>query len=127
MPTNVYIVEDHPLLQRMLSEFIMHLSDLNVCGVAAYGKDALMQIPKSKVDLLLLDLCLPDMTGFKLISELTPLLPDLPVLILSTYNEPIYIQRALAAGARGYIVKGDPYEVETAIRQVLAGEIYLSL
>ncbi len=126
MPTSVYLIEDHSLLQNMLSEFIAQLPDMSVCGVATYGREALTELPTLQPDLALIDLSLPDISGFKLMDELSVLLPELPVLILSTYRETIYVQRALASGARGYIIKGNPFEIEKAIHQVLAGEIYLS-
>lgn len=126
MPTAVYLVEDHPLLQHILSEFIMNLADLTVCGVATYGAEALLHLPKLRPDLVLVDLSLPDISGFRIVDELTATYPEVPTLILSTYYNPIYVQRALACGARGYIVKGNPLEIEEAIRHVLAGQIYLS-
>jgi DNA-binding NarL/FixJ family response regulator len=102
------------------------MPDLQVCGVAASGQAALAQLPGIEADLVLVDIALPDMTGLEFVGRMQGWRPDLPIVIFSDYQEPTYVQRALAAGAQGYIVKGNPQEVATAIRRVQAGEVYLS-
>lgn len=126
MVAQIYLIEDHPLMQRMMAEFINRMPDLQVCGIAATAQDALDQLPTTAVDLVLVDVSLPDMDGIHLVSELHKQQPALRCLMLSGHQEHGYVQRALAVGARGYLAKGNPLELVTAIQQVLEGEIYLS-
>ncbi len=126
MSKNIYIIEDHPLMQKMLREFLNRLSHLNVCGIATTGQEALEQLPTAGADLVLIDVSLPDMSGIDLLEELQTWHPVLPCLMLSGHQEAIYIQRALTAGAKGYVAKGHPLELADAIQQVLAGNVYLS-
>lgn len=126
MQANIYLIEDHPLMQRMTTEFINRMADLHVCGMAATAKDALDQLPMIKVDLVIIDVSLPDMDGITLAGALHAKQPALRCLMLSGHQEQSYVQRALDVGARGYIAKGNPLELIDAIRRVLKGEIYLS-
>lgn len=113
-------------MQRMMGEFINRMPDLQVCGIAATAQEALVQLPSLTVDLALVDVSLPDMDGIHLVSELREQQPTLRCLMLSGHQERSYVQRALAVGARGYLAKGNPLELITAIKCVLQGEIYLS-
>jgi len=113
-------------MQRMMGEFINRMPDLQVYGMVATAQEALEQIPATGVDLALIDVSLPDMDGIHLVSELLEQCPALVCLMLSGHQESSYVQRALAAGARGYLAKGNPLELVDAIRCVLNGEIYLS-
>lgn len=126
MQANIYLIEDHPLMQRMTCEFINRMADLHVCGTAATAKDALDQLPTLKVDLVIVDVSLPDMDGIHLVGALHSKQPTLRCVMLSGHQEQSYVQQALAVGARGYIAKGNPLELIDAIRRVLKGEIYLS-
>lgn len=126
MDTNVYIVEDHPLMQRMTQELISRMTNLQVCGVAATAQEALAQLPAAEVALVLVDVSLPDMSGIDLVRQLRTQHPELRCLMLSGHQEQSYVKRALAAGACGYIAKGNPFELRDAIAQVLQGEIYLT-
>ena len=94
--------------------------------MAATAQEALAQIPTLAVDLIVVDLSLPDMDGIQLVGELRARQPDLRCLMLSGHQERNYVERALAAGACGYIAKGNPLELIEAIRRVLKGESYLS-
>ncbi|MCE7985328.1 MAG: DNA-binding response regulator [Caldilinea sp. CFX5] len=126
MQANIYLVEDHPLMLRMTAEFINRMPDLQVCGTAATAQEALTDLPTATVDLVLVDVSLPDMDGIQLVSALRSQQPALRCLMLSGHQEQSYVQRALAVGARGYIAKGNPLELIDAIRRVLKGDIYLS-
>lgn len=126
MTANIYLIEDHPLMQRMISEFIKRMPDLQVCGMAATAQEALAQLPSLAADLVLVDVSLPDMDGIHLVSELLEQQPTLYCLMLSGHQEHSYVQRALAVGARGYLAKGNPLELINAIQRVLHGELYLS-
>lgn len=125
MTTNIYIVENHPLMQYTMVEFLNRTPDLQVCGAVATVQEALAQLPTTQTDLVLIDLALPDKSGLDLLRSLQRTLPNLPCLIVSSYQEASYVRQALAAGARGYLFKGDPLELVNAIRQVLNGERYL--
>ena len=126
MSTTIYIIDDHPLVQEILVEFINQMPGLQVCGMAATAQEALAQIPTLAVDLVVVDVSLPDMDGIQLVGELRARQPTLLCLMLSGHQERGYVQRALAAGACGYVAKGNPPELVNAIHQVLKGELYLS-
>lgn len=126
MQANIYLVEDHPLMQRMTCEFINRMPDLHVCGMAATAQQALDELPTTTVDLVIVDVSLPDMDGIHLVSTLRQQQPTLLCLMLSGHQEQSYVERARAAGAAGYIAKGNPLELVEAIRRVLNGESHVS-
>jgi len=123
----ILIVDDHPIVRQGLAQLINQESDLVVCGQAEDAHDAILAIRKYDPDLVIVDISLKDTSGVELIKDLKVQYPDLPVLTLSMHDEAIYGERALRAGARGYIMKQEATEkVVTAIRRVLAGEVYVS-
>jgi len=126
MPANIFIVEDNPMIQKLLSKLLSKLPNMHVCGTAATAQEALALLPEVEANLLLIDISLPDMSGIDLVSILHSRQPELRCLMLSGYQEPTYVKDALAAGAQGYLVKGAFYELTDAIRQVLIGKVYLS-
>lgn len=105
---------------------IKNESGLEVCGSAATGEAALQQLATVAADLVLLDLALPAMSGIEVVQALQVRQPALPCLILSGHSQASYIRQALAAGARGYVLKGTPSEILLAIQTVGAGGTYLS-
>lgn len=125
MAANIYIVEDHPLMQRTMAEFLNRMPDFQISGVATTAQEALAQLPTTKTDLVLIDLALPDKNGIELLGLLQHVCPDLPCLMFSSYQDAIYVRQALTAGARGYLFKGEPMDLVKAIRQVLAGQRYV--
>jgi len=125
MTTSIYIVEDHPLMQYTMVEFLNRTPDLVVCGAVSTAQEALAQLPTTQPDLVLIDLALPDMSGLDLLRSLQDTLPNLPCLMFSSYQEATYVHQALTAGARGYLFKGEPLELVKAIRQVLNGGRYV--
>jgi DNA-binding NarL/FixJ family response regulator len=126
MSTNIFLVDDQPDLVSVLRDFLNGLPDVIVCGVAASGQEALAQLPTLSVALVLVDASLPDITGIELVKAIGAWRPALPCLMLSGYQDVARVRVALAAGALGYIVKGDPCELAEAIRLALNDEIYLS-
>jgi DNA-binding NarL/FixJ family response regulator len=126
MPAQIYIVEDHAIMRQVLKEAIEKIPGLAVCGMATSGEEALAALVEIEADLALVDMSLPQMSGAELIGELHKQRPALYCLILSGHKESSYVEQALTAGARGYVLKGDPREIGEAIAQVLAGKIYLS-
>jgi DNA-binding NarL/FixJ family response regulator len=126
MSSNVYIVEDNDRMRALLRDWIDELPGLSVCGAAASAEIALQELPGMQVDLAVIDMSLPAMGGIELVAALREQRPQMRSLILSGHNERSYVDRALAAGAQGYLLKGEPGEIENAIAKVLSGEQYLS-
>jgi DNA-binding NarL/FixJ family response regulator len=123
----IFIVDDHPILRDGLSEIINRSSEGAVCGEASSAEEALDRIPAAAPDLVLVDLSLPGMNGIDLVKALKARMPSLRILVLSMHDESLHAERALRAGARGYIMKHQAAkEVQDAIRAVLAGDLYLS-
>lgn len=106
---------------------LQHEEDLVICGEAETAANALGLVDKLEPDIVLADISLKDVNGIELVKSLHAVHPGLPVLVLSMHEESLYAERALRAGARGYLMKQSPPElVVTAIRQVLRGGLYLS-
>jgi DNA-binding NarL/FixJ family response regulator len=125
MATRVYVIEDHPVMRATLIEFLSLRGDLEMCGEAANAEEALQDLGKVNASLILLDLSLPGRSGLDLLPDIQKLW-QLPCIILSGHREQGYVDRALAAGARGYILKGRPNEIPEAIRTVMGGGTYIS-
>jgi DNA-binding NarL/FixJ family response regulator len=101
--------------------------DLVVCGESGEAAGALAGIQAAQPDLILVDLSLQEGSGMELLKDLAVQYPSLPVLILSMHDEMIYAERALRAGARGYVMKGSTsQQLITAIRRVLSGKVFIS-
>jgi DNA-binding NarL/FixJ family response regulator len=125
--TRIIIVDDHPIIRKGLSELINHEDDLVVCGQAEDAHEAMDVIKTLKPDIAVVDISLKETSGIELIKDLRTQYPNLPVLALSMHDESLYAERALRAGAKGYIMKAEATEkVITAIRKVLTGELYVS-
>lgn len=123
----VFLVDDHPMVRERLAQAIQRNPALEVCGEADDAPDALQAILKVQPHVVVVDLSLKRSHGLELIKNLQIHCPDLPVLVLSMYDETLYALRALRAGALGYITKVEPTkEVVSAIQRVLDGEMYLS-
>lgn len=123
----VLIVDDHPIVRHGLAQLIGQEKDLAVCGEAGTYDEALAALARGLPDVVILDLSLPGPSGLSLLKRIRELYPELPVLVLSMHEESVYAERALRAGANGYVMKGqaDSAVIE-ALRKVLAGELYLS-
>ena len=123
----VLLVDDHPIVRQGLILMINHESTMEVCAEAETAPDALKAIAGTKPDVAVVDLSLKGTNGLELIKDIKVRFPRLPVLVLSMYDEGVYAERSLRAGARGYMMKEEATEkVLTALRQILAGQIYLS-
>ena len=123
----VIIVDDHPLFRDRLSQLINHELDMEVCGESETAEQAIQLIRRLTPDLVIVDITLKGSSGLELIKGIRALSIGIPVLILSMHEESLYAERALRAGASGYITKNQAAdEVLAAIRRVLTGEIYLS-
>jgi DNA-binding NarL/FixJ family response regulator len=120
------IVDDHTLMREGLKQLFSLVGDIEVAGEATNGALALDRLRQGAVDLVLLDLTMPGIAGPELIARMRGHHPDLRILVLSMHNEPLVAQRALKAGADGYLTKdGDPDSLLAAIRKVAAGGRYL--
>jgi DNA-binding NarL/FixJ family response regulator len=123
----ILIVDDHPILRQGIGQLINAEPDLMVCGEAEDAHQALSAVGVTKCDIAIVDISLKGTSGIELLKNLKVHYPKLQVLILSMHDETIYAQRALRAGASGYIMKQEATEkVLGAIRKILNGEIYLS-
>ena len=126
-PRRIMIVEDHPIFRLGLAELINQEPDLFVCGEAEDVSGALKKIPDLAPDLIVVDITLKGRNGIELIKETVRLHKGLQLLVLSMHDESLYAERALLAGARGYIMKQEASDsIVQAIRTVLSGRVYAS-
>jgi len=123
----ILIVDDHPMMRRGLAAEISAESDLEVCGQAENVNDALAKIEETSPDLATIDIALKEGHGIDLVKQIKSRFPSVKMLVISNYQESLYAERALRAGALGYLNKQETGEkIFDAIRTVLAGERYLS-
>jgi DNA-binding NarL/FixJ family response regulator len=125
--SKILVVDDHPMIREGLVRLVDDEQDLAICGQADDAPEALKAISETKPDIVVIDILLKSSNGIELMKSIKAQYPKLPVLILSMHNEALYAERALRAGAMGYIMKQEASEkLLTAIRHVLAGQIYVS-
>jgi len=125
--SKILIVDDHPIVRQGLAELVNHENDLAVCGQAEDAHQAMKAIKELRPEMAVIDISLKETSGIELIKDINVRYPKLPVLALSMHDESLYAERALRAGAKGYIMKAEATEkVITAIRKILNGEIYVS-
>lgn len=123
----VFIVDDHPLVREGLANLINQQADLMVCGQAEDAAQALAGIGASRAELALIDISLKTASGLELVKDLKVHHPNVALIVLSMHDEMLYAERAIRAGARGYVMKRETTkEVLTAIRRVLQGDVYVS-
>jgi DNA-binding NarL/FixJ family response regulator len=124
---SVFIVDDHPLVREGLTNLINRQSDLVVCGEAKGSAEAIAGITKERPDVAIVDISLTNESGLELIKQLVTQLPEVALIVLSMHDEALYAERALRAGARGYVMKHETSKsVLASIRRVLEGDIYVS-
>lgn len=125
--SRVFIVDDHTMFREGLRQLIDREPGLTVCGDAADAVEALPAIRETNPDVVLVDISLAGASGIDLIKDIKGEFEDLPVLVVSMHDESLYAERALRAGAMGYVMKHEPAKtVKAAIHKVLAGDMYLS-
>src|SRR3984885_9097491 len=123
----VFLVDDHPLVREWLTQLIQRESDMEVCGEAEDVPDAVTKIEQCQPDIVIADISLKKTHGLELVKDLQSRCPALPVLVLSMHDESLYAERVLRAGAKGYITKQEATKkIMLALRQILAGQIYIS-
>lgn len=127
MTLKVLVVDDHPIVRQGLAQLINQEPDMEVCAEAEDAAQAMKAIKDSNPDVAIVDVFLKDSNGIDLIKSLQQTHRALPVLVLSMYDESLYAERAIRAGAKGYIMKQEATEkVIEAIRRVLEGELFVS-
>ena len=125
--SRIFLIDDHSIIRDGLRRLLETESDLTICGEAESSRQAMSLLPNLSVDLVLIDIALPGTNGVELIKALRAQFPDLVMLVLSMHDEVLYAERALRAGAKGYIMKSQtPEELISAVKKVLRGEIYVS-
>ena len=123
----VYLVDDHPLMRKGLRMIIEAEHDFCVCGEAKTAEDAIAKIQQTAPDLAVIDVSLPGMSGLDLVKHLSNTLPLVKKLVVSRHDESLYAERAIRAGARGYVMKSEPIEtIVKALRRIDTGAIYVS-
>jgi DNA-binding NarL/FixJ family response regulator len=123
----VFIVDDHPLVREGLTNLINRQSDLVVCGEAKDSAEALDGMTKERPDVAIIDISLTNESGLELIKQLVKQFPQVALIVLSMHDEALYAERALRAGARGYVMKHETSKnVLTSIRRIIGGDIYVS-
>jgi len=123
----VLLVDDHPIVRQGLALLIDREADLVVCGEADGAHSAFQAIAALQPDIVVLDISLSGPDGLDVLKEVRMKTASLPVLILSMHDESVYAERAMRAGANGYIMKQEATEkVLVAIRRILQGDVYLS-
>src|SRR6266581_2259691 len=125
--SRIFLVDDHPLVREGLANLINQQDDLMVCGEAEDGAEALSGIGAVRPDVALIDISLKNESGLELVKNLEARFPLVALIVLSMHDEALYAERALRAGARGYVMKRETTKsVLTCIRRVLEGGVYVS-
>lgn len=122
----ILIVEDNMIFAAAIQRFLTRQTDLEILDIAQSAEEALKKLPGLQVDLALVDVSLPAMSGIDLVQQIHTEFPYLPCLMVSGHMTSQYVKRSLEVGASGYVLKDDVKGILQGIRQVLAGEIYLS-
>jgi DNA-binding NarL/FixJ family response regulator len=123
----LFLVDDHPLVRERLRQLVEQQPELTVCGECNEAAECLQQLPDLNPDLVVVDLSLKSSHGIELIKDIKAQQPDLHILVLSMHDESMFAERALRAGALGYVTKQEPAEaILTAIKRTAGGEMYLS-
>jgi DNA-binding NarL/FixJ family response regulator len=123
----IFLVDDHPLVREGLTNLINEQSDLAVCGEAEDCAGAMTGIAKTRPDVALVDISLKNESGLELVKNLESQFPLVALIVLSMHDEALYAERALRAGARGYVMKRESTKsVLASIRRVMEGGVYVS-
>ena len=126
-PIHVLVVDDHPAVRDAIADAVEAQPDMDLVGLAGSADEAFELIRSATPDVAVVDISLGDAHGLDLVQNLRAELPALEVVVFSMYDEAVYAERALRAGARGYVRKSEPTAAVTeAIRAAAAGEIYLA-
>ena len=123
----IFLVDDHPLVREWLGHLINRQTDLTLCGEAGDASEAMREIRRRAPDAVVVDISLGGSSGIELVTEIKLAFPKIAVLVLSMHEESTYVERALRAGALGYVAKRETTaKIVAAVRQVLRGQYFLS-
>ena len=127
MQKRILIVDDHPMMREGLRGVINREPDMMVCGEAENAQQAMNAVQKLAPDLALVDITLPGKSGLELVKDLKAMYPHVVILAISMHDESLYAERALRAGAKGYVMKHSAAKnIVAALRRIRGGEIYVS-
>jgi DNA-binding NarL/FixJ family response regulator len=124
--TSLLLIEDHPIFAEALSQALRERGDINTVSVVDTAEKAMQLVPELKVDLVLVDVSLPRMSGIEFVSFMHEKRPEIPCMVISGHVSKRYARRSVEAGARGYAVKDSVTGIIEGIQRILDGEIYLS-
>lgn len=125
--TRILVVDDHAVVRLGLMQLLSSYDDFEVIGTATNGSAAVAMATADPPDIVLMDLAMPVMDGIEATKALVELFPGLPVIVLSTYEDPAMVKRVLAAGATGYLLKDvEPDALASGIRSAIEGGAPLS-
>jgi len=128
MPTKVFIIDDHPMVVAGLNTLLGQLQNIEVAGSVSNAFDAIPFLKLNKVDVVLLDINLPDISGIDLCKKISKEFPQIKILGISTFSERSYISRMIENGASGYLIKSaSQEEIAEAIETVMKDKMYLSV
>ncbi len=123
----VLLVDDHPMTREGMAAIVNSQSDLEVCCQAGNPAEAMSALSKCKPDLMVTDMTMPGRSGIEFLKDVHAILPELPILVLSMHDEMLYAERALRAGARGYLMKdAGALKLLEVIRLILSGQSFAS-
>lgn len=123
----VYLVDDHPAIREAIRDTIEGTIDMEICGETSSSDDAFRDIEELKPDVAIVDISLNDAHGLDLVQNVRSQYPDVRMIVFSMYDENVYAERAIRAGAAGYLMKSEPTKsIIEAIRSAHEGEVYLS-
>lgn len=126
--TKIFIIDDHPMVVAGLKSLLGQLEDAEVTGAVSKAMDAIPFLKSNDVDVILLDINLPDISGIDLCKKINEEFPQIKILGISTFNERSYISRMIENGASGYLIKSaSKEEIAEAIETVMHGKMYLSV
>ncbi|WP_022835534.1 response regulator transcription factor [Salisaeta longa] len=123
----IFVVDDHPAIREAIADLIEGTMDMEIVGEASSSDEAFHLMEKLSPDVAVVDISLDDAHGLDLVQNVRAQLPDVQMIVFSMYDENVYAERAIRAGASGYLMKSEPTRtVLEAIRSVQNGEVYLS-
>jgi len=125
--TRVFIIDDHPAIREALATTINSKVNMRLVGESGSAQQAMRHIRRTPPDVVIVDISLDDAHGLDLVEEIRDEFPAVRIIVFSMYDESVYAERAIRAGASGYVMKSEPTQhVVNAIQSVSTGEVYLS-